>query len=144
MTVLKTKFAAQAAKRLRAGSTEAERRLWSRLRDRRLLGFKFVRQQPIGPFIADFVCREADLVIELDGGQHAEDEAVKRDAQRTAVIAQHGYEVLRFWNNDVLARTDGVLEMILARLLQKDPANRMRYDTSLSPMGRGEIGSNTK
>ncbi len=138
MGTLKTKFAAKAAKTLRANSTDAERKLWSRLRDRQLLGFKFVRQQPIGPFIADFACRDADLVVELDGSQHAEDEAVFYDARRTAVLAQHGYDVLRFWNNDVLIHTDGVLEVIVAHL-EKAPSPGLRFATSdLSP--EGEVG----
>jgi len=139
VSILKTKFAAGAAKRLRANSTDAERKLWSRLRDRRLLGFKFVRQQPVGPFIADFACREADLVIELDGSQHAEDDAVRYDLRRTAVLAEHGYEVLRFWNTDALIHTDGVLEVIVAHL-QKAPSPGLRFAKSdLSP--KGEVGA---
>jgi very-short-patch-repair endonuclease len=135
VSVLKTKFAARAAKTLRANSTDAERKLWSRLRDRRLLGFRFVRQQPIGPFIADFACREADLVIELDGSQHAEDDAVQYDARRTAILAEHGYQVLRFWNTDALLHTDGVLELI-ADHLQKAPSPGLRFAKSdLSPQG---------
>jgi very-short-patch-repair endonuclease len=135
VSVIKTKFAARAAKTLRANSTDAERKLWSRLRDRRLLGFRFVRQQPIGPFIADFACREADLVIELDGSQHAEDDAVQYDARRTAILAEHGYQVLRFWNTDALLHTDGVLELI-ADHLQKAPAPGLRVAKSdLSPQG---------
>ena len=114
MSVLKTRFAATAAKKLRANSTDAERKLWYHLRDRRLLGFKFVRQQPIGPYIADFACRDADLIIELDGGQHAD--AIGRDQRRTAVLAEYGYFVLRFWNNDILTNTDGVGAAILAAL----------------------------
>jgi very-short-patch-repair endonuclease len=125
VSVLKTKFAARAAKTLRANSTDAERKLWSRLRDRRLLGFRFVRQQPIGPFIADFACREADLVIELDGSQHAEDDAVQYDARRTAILAEHGYQVLRFWNTDALLHTDCVLELI-ADHLQKGAPNQKK------------------
>ena len=135
MSVLKTKFAAKAAKTLRINSTDAERKLWSRLRDRRLLGFRFVRQQPIGPFIADFACREADLVIELDGGQHADDDVVQYDARRTAILAEHGYQVLRFWNTDALLHTDGVLELI-ADHLQKAPSPGLRFAKSdLSPKG---------
>jgi very-short-patch-repair endonuclease len=135
VSVLKSKFAARAAKTLRANSTDAERKLWSRLRDRRLLGFRFVRQQPIGPFIADFACREADLVIELDGSQHAEDDAVQYDARRTAILAEHGYQVLRFWNTDALLHTDGVLELI-AEHLQMAPSPGLRFAKSdLSPQG---------
>ena len=98
------------ARSLRANQTEAEALLWRRLRDRQLAGAKFRRQVPIGPFIADFACYAANLVVELDGGQHADTEAA--DAARTAWLEQHGFRVLRFWNNDVLANPDGVLEAI--------------------------------
>jgi very-short-patch-repair endonuclease len=92
--------------------------LWRRLRARSLCGHKFVRQEPIGPYIVDFVCREQRLVIEVDGGQHAID---KRDAVRDRWLAQHRYRVLRFWNNDVLGNMDGVLEMIAAALPPDSP-----------------------
>ena len=102
-----------AARNLRRASTEAEQRLWRHLRSRQLEGAKFVRQFMIGPHIADFACRDAHLVIELDGGQHCE--AV--DAPRTAAIEAFGYRVIRFWNNDVLENTEGVLEAIRQELL---------------------------
>src|SRR3984893_15361477 len=97
----------QRARRLRTNSTKAELRLWRRLRSRSLCGHKFVRQEPIGPYIVDFVCREQRLVIEVDGGQHATD---KRDAVRDRWLAEHRYRVLRFWNNDVLGKMDGAVE----------------------------------
>ena len=102
------------ARRLRRASTDAETRLWGRLRARQIEGAKFVRQFPIGPHVADFACREARLVIELDGGQHADSAT---DGARTELIEAHGYTVIRFWNNDVLANTDGVLEEIRQALL---------------------------
>jgi very-short-patch-repair endonuclease len=137
LSVLKTRFAAKSAKTLRRNSTDAERKLWSKLRDRQLLGFKFVRQQPIGPYIADFACREADLVIELDGGQHAESE---RDAVRTERIAMHGYQVMRFWNHDVLTNLEGTLQAVADRL-SKAPSPGLRFaKPDLSPKGRGEEG----
>jgi very-short-patch-repair endonuclease len=101
------------AQRLRRNSTEAERKLWNRLRSRSIAGLKFVRQEPIGPYIADFVCRERRLVIEVDGSQHPGSE---QDRVRDRWLAEHRYRVLRFWNNDVLANTDGVLEAIVAAL----------------------------
>ena len=141
MSVLKTRFAATAAKKLRANSTDAERKLWYHLRDRRLLGFKFVRQQPIGPYIADFACRDADLIIELDGGQHAD--AIGRDQRRTAVLAEYGYFVLRFWNNDVLNNTEGVLQTIAA-YLAKAPSPGLRFaKPDLSPRGEVTPASST-
>lgn len=101
------------ARKLRRAMTDAEIRLWSRIRNRQLLGFKFRSQMPIGKHVADFGCEQARLVIELDGGQHADNEA---DAERTAVIEAAGYHIIRFWNHDVLANTDGVLEEIARTL----------------------------
>ncbi|HEY0013736.1 MAG TPA: DUF559 domain-containing protein [Allosphingosinicella sp.] len=101
------------ARKLRAEQTDAEERLWNALRGRRLEGEKFVRQFQIDHYIADIACRTARLAIELDGGQHDPE----RDAARTAIIDTYGYRVLRFWNNDVLANTAGVLEAIRQELL---------------------------
>jgi very-short-patch-repair endonuclease len=97
------------ARRLRRDATDAEMRLWLKLRDRRLAGFKFSRQQSIGPYIVDFVCRDRKLVVEVDGGQHADN---VRDRIRDDNLAAEGYRVLRFWNNDVLSNTEGVLTAI--------------------------------
>ena len=88
--------------------TDAEAKRWSRLRDGRLLGTKFRRQVPIGSSIADFCCRTPKLVIAVDGGHHAERTAP--DAARTRMIAQHGYTVLRVWDDEVLKNAEGVLE----------------------------------
>ena len=105
------------ARRLRGVPTDAEKKLWYRIRARSLGGHKFVRQEPIGPYIVDFVCREQRLVIEVDGGQHATD---PRDAVRDRWLAEHRYRVLRFWNNDVLGNMDGVLEAIALALDGED------------------------
>ena len=101
------------ARDMRGNPTDAERRLWSVLRDRRFVGFKFRRQQPVGPFIADFVCYERHLVIELDGSQHGDDPT---DAPRDAELARRGFRVLRIWNNDLIKNRIGVLEGIVAAL----------------------------
>ncbi len=101
------------ARGLRVDATDAERRLWYRLRSRQIDGAKFVRQERIGPYVVDFVCREQRLIIEVDGGQHATD---PRDAVRDEWLTERGYRVLRFWNNDVLSNTDGVLQAIAAAL----------------------------
>lgn len=93
--------------------TEAETRLWSRLRNRRLNGWVFRRQHPVTPFVADFACVEARLIVEVDGGQHAES---VQDRARDRYFATKEWRVLRFWNNDVLANTEGVLQQILAAL----------------------------
>ncbi|MBX3726659.1 MAG: endonuclease domain-containing protein [Xanthomonadales bacterium] len=101
------------ARALRAAQTCAEERLWYHLRAGRLGGLKFKRQVPIGPFIVDFACHAHRLVVELDGGQHAEPAHQVRDRKRTALIERQGWRVLRFWNHDVLASTEAVLEAIL-------------------------------
>ena len=97
------------ARELRRNQTEAEERLWQELRGRRLCDVKFVRQHQIGNFIADFSARSLKLAVELDGGQHSENE---RDAARTRVIELHGYRVIRFWNHEVTENLDGVLQTI--------------------------------
>jgi very-short-patch-repair endonuclease len=98
------------ARRLRKNATEAERPLWARLRRQRLDGNRFRRQVPIAGFIADFACHSAKLIIELDGGQHAN--KVDQDCRRAATIEREGYRVIRFWNNDVFENLEGVLERI--------------------------------
>src|SRR4051812_6615897 len=90
------------ARNLRHQSTDAERRLWSMLRNRTLLGHKFRRQFPIGSYVADFVCLEKKLIVELDGGQHVDN--AERDAQRSEFLKSEAYSVLRFWNDDALLR----------------------------------------
>ncbi|HEX4097083.1 MAG TPA: DUF559 domain-containing protein [Caulobacteraceae bacterium] len=95
-------------------SARAEARLWLSLRNRKLDGFKFRRQVPIDRYFADFACLEAKLVVELDGGQHAE--ALAYDAGRTAVLENAGFHVLRFWNRAVLTEIDGVLHEISTAL----------------------------
>ena len=98
------------ARKLRRDAPDAERRLWYYLRDRRLGGFKFRRQVTIGPFIADFACIPCKLIVEVDGSQHNE----LADRPRTEWFENLGWRVLRFWNNDVLQNTDGVVFTILA------------------------------
>jgi very-short-patch-repair endonuclease len=100
-------------RRLRRQAPDAETKLWFALRDRRLGGFKFVRQEAIGPYVVDFVCREKRLIVEVDGGQHADS---ARDRVRDAALSADGYHVLRFWNSDVLSNEEGVLTVILAKL----------------------------
>ena len=107
---------------LRSSATDAEQRLWYHLRDRRLDGRKFRRQVRIGPYIADFACADARLVVEVDGGQHADD--AERDRLRTAAIEADGYRVIRFWNDDVLLRTEDVLAAILTALRGGGDATR--------------------
>ena len=101
------------AQSLRQTSTDAETKLWHKLRDRRLAGFKFTRQFPAGPYFADFACREAMLIVEADGSQHAGSES---DAARDAYLLDAGHAVLRFWNNEILTEMQSVCETILAAL----------------------------
>ena len=102
------------AQNLRNNATDAEKKLWTHLSRRQLNGFKFSRQMPVGPYICDFMCREAKLVVELDGGQH--DERTGYDAARTEYIEASGYRLIRFWNTDVLSNIDYVLTAIAEAL----------------------------
>ena len=104
------------ARGLRRGETEAERRLRSALRGRRLTGFKFVRQTPIGSFFADFACRTRRLLIEVDGATQSTEEERRYDLPREMELQRLGYRVLRVGNNDVYENIQGVLETILAEL----------------------------
>ena len=106
------------ARALRARMPDAERRLWFALRDRRFANFKFRRQVPVGPFIADFVCYTARVVVEVDGGQHADSWT---DERRDRWFAANDFLVLRFWNNDVLSNLEGVLTSILSTLRERTP-----------------------
>jgi very-short-patch-repair endonuclease len=109
---------------MRAQPTDAERRLWSKLRFLQLEGLKFRRQAPIGAYIVDFVCFPMQLIIEVDGGQHALDE--RRDARRTAWLESQGFRVLRFWNNEVLSNTEGILETIRNFVLEEQRLARTK------------------
>ena len=100
------------ARRLRKSDTAAEQRLWEALRGRRLAGLKFVRQLPIGPYYADFVCRAKRLIIEVDGDTHSTEEEMAYDARRTAALERAGYRLIRVWNAEVRENLEGVLETI--------------------------------
>ena len=105
------------ARQLRKNLTDAEQFVWTKLRSRRLGGYKFRRQMPIGPYIVDFVCLEARLILELDGGQHTEQKDY--DTARTQWFQSQGFEVLRFWNHEVLEDWESVEEVIYGRLEQR-------------------------
>jgi very-short-patch-repair endonuclease len=112
--------------------------LWSILRARQIDGFKFVRQFPIGPYVADFACREAALVIEVDGGQHSGNHA---DIGRTAYLNAQSYGVLRFWNHEVLSNIHGVVDAV-SRVIAGAPSSDLRFSpAALTPSGRGESGA---
>jgi adenine-specific DNA-methyltransferase len=125
----------QRARELRRSQTEAERNFWNRVRDRRLSGYKFRRQHPIGPFVVDFVCLDRRLIIELDGGQHALD--VEEDRKRSLFLESQGYTILRLWNNEVFENMEGVLQTVLSVLNEVTPSPRP------SPPKSGERGKTT-
>lgn len=113
-----TRTPLEKARALRRDSTEAEDILWQCLRNNHL-GVKFRRQVPVGPFIADFICHKLNLIIEVDGGQHSES---KSDETRTAFLNREGFEVIRFWNNDVTANRQGVVDSIVQRVQDRAKA----------------------
>lgn len=117
---MRDRFTQSRARELRLHLTDAERKLWSHLRRRHLDGLRFRRQVPIGPYIADFACLEPRIVVEVDGSQHATQE--NYDAKRDAFLKEQGFRVLRFWANDVLAQTDGVLEVIYRAMQEAPPS----------------------
>ena len=104
------------AKTLRANPTDAERKLWALLRDKRIAGRRFRRQQPVGPYVVDFFCAGAKLVIELDGDQHGADAAQACDMRRTMFLEDRGYRVLRFPNHQVMRDSAAVLDAIVHTL----------------------------
>ena len=118
------------ARGLRQAMTDAERKLWHHLRNRHLSDHKFRRQHEIDHYIVDFVCTDAMLVVELDGGQHAEQQ--EYDEHRTVHLRAKGYRVLRFWNNEALMKIESVLEVILAAAAEPAPHP--------SPLPTGERG----
>ncbi len=109
------------ARGLRRDSTDAEQKIWSVLKNRQLGGYKFYRQRPIGKYIVDFVCPRCRLIIEADGGQHADN---AKDLGRTKWLEEQGWKVLRFWNTDILINIEGVLETILLKLNKPHPPHR--------------------
>ncbi len=127
------------ARQLRNAATDAERRLWQYLRQKQLGGFRFRRQVPMAGYIADFVCPEMKLIVELDGGQHLQQ--IECDARRTKVLAARGYKLLRYWNDDALLRTGNVLEDILRNLLEVESNGKStppRPSPSPAAKGRGK------
>lgn len=104
----------QYARQLRLSPSEAQKVLWYQLRQKQLNGCKFRREHPMGPYIVDFICLSNKLIIEVDGGQHVQQASY--DSRRTQWLESQGFKVLRFWNNDVLANTEAVIEIVLKHL----------------------------
>lgn len=119
---VKSKLRRDRARHLRREQTDAEARLWETLRNRRLEGWKWRRQAPVGPFIVDFLCLEAALVVELDGGVHAD--RVERDLRREAYLRHAGLQVLRFANAEVFESPEGVAWKVLSACRESDPSRR--------------------
>ena len=107
------------ARALRTSQTDAEQKLWHLLRSRNLAQTKFRRQHPVGPYVVDFICLNEKLVVEIDGGQHQQQQIY--DMRRTVFLEQAGYRVIRFWNDDVLTKTDSVLQVIYDALGDPSP-----------------------
>jgi very-short-patch-repair endonuclease len=126
------------ARLMRSNPTEAERRLWSLLRHRRLGMHKFKRQQVLFPYIVDFICPSAGLIVEADGSQHIES---AYDARRDAALRGRGFRVLRFWNNDVLADADAVANAIYAELAHPHPPTASRRAPPSPLQGEGLEGA---
>lgn len=125
------------AKRLRRDMTAAERNLWSALRSAQIARAKFRRQQPIGPYIADFVCQSHRLIVEVDGGQHS----VEADAARSAWLEQASYRIIRFWNDDVNSNRDGVAAAIARALATPHPPTAARRAPPSPSRGEGFDGA---
>ena len=130
------------ARELRKTMTDAERRLWRRLREQQL-GARFRRQAPVGPYIVDFVSFQHRLIIELDGSQHAEAAQAAYDSSRTAFLEAEGFQVLRFWNNQVIENPDGVLERIYEQLRVNSGGTGKKKPPHPVPPPRGGRGRNT-
>jgi very-short-patch-repair endonuclease len=136
-------FKRTTANKLRANSTAAEDILWRRLRRMNVEGSHFRRQVVIGPYIADFACLAKRLIIEVDGSQHGDEDGLKRDEVRTQWLQSEGYRVIRFWNNDVMSKTDAVMDAIYNAIAVTPPRSPLASDPP--PPGEGDAvrGENT-
>ncbi len=132
------KLLQERARFMRKNPTDAERRLWAMLRDRRMPAFKFKRQFVIDPYIVDFVCLECRLIIEADGSQHAES---VHDQRRDGFLAREGFSVLRFWNNDVTQNPAGVLDAIYVALATPHPPIASQWVPPSPARGEGLSGA---
>jgi len=132
-------FKTGAAKRLRIDATESERKLWAILRCKQFAGLRFRRQQPLGPYIVDFYCSAAKLIVELDGGQHGTDESKAYDAARDLWLTSRGYRVLRFSNEEFLKCRDAIVEAI-ARAIDESRAPLPEPPSAVRPSLNGRVG----
>lgn len=131
-----SRFRRERAKQLRSNATEPEKLFWRALKDIPLYGTHFRRQVPIGPYVADFACLKARLLIELDGGHHSRDDVVVRDERRTRWLESEGYRVIRFWNAELADNLSGVLDTVYAALYGSPHAEAVPLPTPPRPDGR--------
>ena len=135
-------FKRQSARRLRENTTVAEQILWRHLRRLDVSGSHFRRQVVIGPYIADFACLAQRLIVEVDGSQHGDEDGLHRDERRTQWLQAEGYRVIRFWNNDVMSRTDAVLEVIHNMTAVTPPRPQEAGDPPPPGEGKSSHGEN--
>jgi very-short-patch-repair endonuclease len=121
------------AKRLRSSTTPHERVLWRALKELPISGTHFRRQAPIGPYVVDFFCPAAHLIIELDGGHHNDDDIAKRDGERQLWLEREGYRVIRFWNSDIAGELNAVLERIYVELYGARESEAARFKHKRNP-----------
>ncbi|MBA1155563.1 DUF559 domain-containing protein [Vibrio parahaemolyticus] len=131
-----SRFRRERAKQLRSNATEPEQRLWRALKAIPVHGSHFRRQVPIGPYVVDFACLKARLVLELDGGHHSQDDVAAKDAARTQWLEKEGYRVVRFWNVELFENLNGVLDTIYAALYGSLQSESLALPTPPRPDGR--------
>ncbi|MBJ6125271.1 endonuclease domain-containing protein [Microvirga splendida] len=131
-----SRFRRERAKQLRSNTTEPEQRLWRALKRIPVYGSHFRRQVPIGPYVADFACLKARLLIELDGGHHSQNEIAAKDEARTRWLEAEGYRVVRFWNAELSENLNGVLDTIYAALYGLPHSEALALPTPPRPEGR--------
>ena len=130
------RFRRERAKQLRSYATEPEQALWRALKRIPVYGSHFRRQVPIGPYVADFACLKARLIIELDGGHHSQDDIAAKDEARTRWLEKEGYRVVRFWNSELTENMNGVLDTIYAALCGSPQSEALALPTPSRPDGR--------
>jgi very-short-patch-repair endonuclease len=131
-----SRFRRERARQLRSNTTEPEQLLWRALKRIPVYGSHFRRQVPVGPYVADFACLKARLLIELDGGHHSQDGIAARDETRTRWLASEGYRVTRFWNAELTENMGGVLDTIYAALYGSPQSEALALPTPPRPDGR--------
>jgi very-short-patch-repair endonuclease len=135
MKMVSTAIRRATANKLRSNTTPHERKLWRALKELPISGTHFRRQAPIGPYVVDFFCPAAHLIIELDGGHHNDDETAKRDGERQLWLEREGYRVIRFWNSEIAGELNAVLERIYVELYGTRESAAARFKHKLNARG---------